>query len=205
MDHAGHSEHVPPRIRVTGGGALVMNIATTASLALAGGLALYSTLAPPAQPTATTLGQSPSALTAYNFNSTEEQFAIGSDCRVYHRWQNQVGGQSSPWVPLGGCASSHQGLAVGVNGDGELMAFLISPDHTVRYSSQSRPGVGPWTGWTPLGGDVSTGLRVMSASSGSSPIQIFASDKSGNLWEDQVTQENWSVWRQVQKPLSDAS
>ena len=48
-------------IRVTGGGALAMNIATTASLALIAGLALYDSLTPPAQPTAISQAQSPSA------------------------------------------------------------------------------------------------------------------------------------------------
>jgi hypothetical protein len=91
-----------------------------------------------------------------------------------------------------------------MNGDGELMAFVIWPDHTVRYKSQSKPGLGPWTGWTRIGADVSTGLRVVSATSGSSPIRIFASDKSGNLWEDNQAQGNccWSGWRKVHKPLS---
>jgi len=147
-------------------------------------------------------------VTTYNFDSREEQFAIGSDCRVYHRWQLQAGGQKfSRWSSLGGCASSHRGLAVGMNGDGELMAFVISPDHTVRYKSQSTPGLGRWVGWTRIGGDVSTGLRVMSASNGSSPIRIFASDKSGNLWEDDQAQANccWSGWRQAQKLLSGAN
>ena len=65
-----------------------------------------------------------------------------------------------------------------------LMAFVISPDHTVRYKIAIHAGLGRWVGWTRIGGDVSTGLRVVSASNGSSPIRIFASDKSGNLWED---------------------
>jgi hypothetical protein len=138
-------------------------------------------------------------VTAYNSNSTEEQFAIGSDCRVYHRWQRQTGGQFSPWSSLGGCASSRQGLAVGMNGDGELMAFVIWPDHTVRYKSQSKPGLGPWTGWTRIGADVTTGLRVVNAAGGSSPIRIFADDKSGNVWEDDQAQANccWSGWRKA--------
>jgi hypothetical protein len=142
-------------------------------------------------------------VTAYNSNSTQEQFAIGSDCRVYHRWQWQAGGRFSPWTNLGGCAS-RQGLAVGMNGDGELMAFVIWPDHTARYKSQSKPGLGPWTGWTRIGADVSTGLSVVSATSGSSPVRIYASDQSGNLWEDTQAQANccWSGWRKVRKPMS---
>jgi hypothetical protein len=68
-------------------------------------------------------------VTAYNSDSAEEQFGIGSNCRVYHRWQVTADGQFSPWSMLGGCASGHQGLAVGMNGDGELVAFVISPDH----------------------------------------------------------------------------
>ena len=119
-------------------------------------------------------------VTKYNSDSAEEQFAVGSDCRVYHRWQKKAGGRFSRWSSMGGCASAHQGLAVGMNGDGELVAFVISPDHAVRYKSQSKPSLGPWTGWTSIGGDLSTGLHVVSAPSGSSPIRVFANDKSGN-------------------------
>lgn len=149
------------------------------------------------------------AVTRYNSDSAEEQFAVGSDCRVYHRWQTAAGGQFSRWSGLGGCASARQGLAVGMNGDGELVAFVISPDHAVRYKSQSRPSLGPWTGWISIGGDVSAGLRVVSAPSGSSPIRVFANDKSGNLWENDQTQGKgnccWSGWRKAQLPLPGAS
>jgi hypothetical protein len=149
------------------------------------------------------------AVTAYNSDSAEEQFAVGSDCRVYHRWQMGADGQFSRWSSLGGCAPGHQGLAVGMNGDGELVAFVISPDHTVRYNSQSKPGLGPWVGWTSIGGNVSTGLRVVSARNGSSPIQVFANDKSGGLWENDQTQGKgdccWSGWRKVQPPFHGAN
>ena len=149
------------------------------------------------------------AVTAYNFNSTGEQFAVGSDCHIYHRWQTEAGRPFSQWSSMGGCASAPQELAVGMNGDGELVAFVISPDRAVWYSSQSRPGVGPWTSWTSIGGDVSTGLRVVSASSGSSPIRVFASDKSGNHWENDQTQGQgnccWSGWRKGQHPLPGAN
>jgi len=142
------------------------------------------------------------AVTKYNSDSAEEQFAVGSDCRVYHRWQKEAGGRFSWWSSMGGCASAHQGLAVGMNGDGELVAFVISPDHAVRYKSQSKPSLGPWTGWTSIGGDLSTGLHVVSAPNGSSPIRVFANDKSGNLWENDQTQGKgnccWSGWRKVQ-------
>jgi hypothetical protein len=146
-------------------------------------------------------------LTRYNYDSILAQFTIGSDCRVYHRWQLHAGGQKfSRWISLGGCASSRQ-LAVGMNGDDELTAFVISPDHTVRYKSQSKPGLGPWTGWTRLGGNVYTGLSVLSAPNGSSPIRILARDKNGNPWEDEQTQGNCfcSGWHKVQKLLSGAN
>ena len=140
--------------------------------------------------------QAVAAVTAYN-SDTEEQFAVGSDCRVYHRWQWKAGGPFDRWAPMGGCASGGHGLAVGKNGDGELVAFVIWPDHTVRYRSQSRPGLGPWTGWASLGGSFSTGLRVVSASSGSSPIQVLARDGSGHLWENEQTQGSWRGWLKV--------
>jgi hypothetical protein len=88
-----------------------------------------------------------------------------------------------------------------MNGDGELIAFVISTVHTVRYKSQSKPSLGPWTGWTSIGGDVSSGLRVVGAPSGSSPIRVFADYKSGNLWENDQTRGKgnccWSGWRKV--------
>jgi len=145
------------------------------------------------------------AVTVTNSDSAEEQFVIGSDCRIYHRWQMTAGGQFSPWSGMGGCASGHHGLAVGMNADGELVAFVISPDHEVRYKSQSRPSLGPWTSWASIRGDVFAGLRVVSAASGSSPIRVFASDKSGGLWEnDQAAAGEgkccWSGWHKIQSP-----
>lgn len=145
------------------------------------------------------------AVTVYNSASVEEQFAVGSDCRVYHRWQSGAGGQFSRWSSMGGCASGHRGLAVGMNGDGELVAFVISPDHTIRYKSQSKPALGPWTGWNSIGGAAYGGLRVVSAPSGSSPVRVFAADKSGAIWENDQTQGTgnccWSGWRKAQLPL----
>ena len=142
------------------------------------------------------------AVTTFNSDSAEEQFAVGSDCRIYHRWQMGAGGPFSRWSSMRGCASTPHYLAVGMNGDGELVAFVISPDHAVRYKSQTRPALGQWTSWTSLGGDVFAGLRVVSAPDGSSPIRVFASDKSGNAWEDDQTQGNccWSGWRKIQHP-----
>lgn len=138
-------------------------------------------------------------VTAYNSDSAEEQFAVGSDCRIYHRWQTQAGGPFSRWSPMGGCASAPQELAVAMNADGELVAFLISPDHDVRYKSQTRPALGPWTSWISMGGDAYSGLRVVSAPSGSSPIRVYASDKSGSPWENDQTQVTccWSGWRKI--------
>lgn len=142
-------------------------------------------------------------VTSYNSNSTEEQFVVGSDCRIYHRWQTEADGKFSQWSSMGGCASAPQDLAVAMNADGELVAFVISPDHAVRYKAQTRPGLGPWTSWTSIGGDVSTGLRVVSSPNGSSPIRVYATDKSGDPWENDQTQVNccWSGWRTI-KPAS---
>jgi hypothetical protein len=142
------------------------------------------------------------AVTTFNSDSAEEQFAVGSDCRIYHRWQLEVGGPFSRWSSMGGCASAPRDLAVGMNGDGELVAFVISADHAVRYKSQTRPALGPWTGWISLGGDAFTGLRVVSAPDGSSPIRVFASDKNGNPWEDEQAHGNccWTGWRETQPP-----
>jgi transcriptional regulator with XRE-family HTH domain len=138
-----------------------------------------------------------------NFNSAEEQFYIGSDCRIYHSWQSTVGGPFSGWVSLGGCALARQELAVVMNSDSELVAFVIYSDHTVRYKSQPGPGRGPWPpDWTSLGGgNFYTGLHVVTGANGSSPIQVFADDKAGNVWENDQTQGNhWSGWHKSRRP-----
>jgi hypothetical protein len=179
-----------------------------AALALA--LLCLIVLAWPASSTSRPGTSAPAAVaevTAYNSDFAEEQFAVGRDCRIYHRWQTKAGGPFGQWSSMGGCAAAPQELAVGMNDDGELVAFVISPDHAVRYKSQTRPALGPWTSWTSIGGDVSTGLRVVSAPSGSSPIRVYASDKSGNLWENDQPQRNrgWTGWRKIQPPSPGAS
>jgi|HubBroStandDraft_2_1064218.scaffolds.fasta_scaffold185191_1 hypothetical protein len=179
-----------------------------AALALA--LLCLIVLAWPASPTSRPGTSAPTTVaevTAYNFDSAEEQFAVGSDCRIYHRWQKKAGGPFGQWTSMGGCASAPQELAVAMNGDGELVAFAISPDHAVMYKSQTRPALGPWTSWTSMGGDVSTGLRAVSAPSGSFPIRVYARDKSGNLWENNQPQGNccWTGWRKIQPPSPSAS
>ena len=87
-----------------------------------------------------------------NFNSAEEQFYVGSDCQIYHRWQSEFGGQFSGWATLAGCALARRELKVIRNSDNELVAFVIYSDHTVRYQSQPGPARGPWPRvWTSLG------------------------------------------------------
>jgi hypothetical protein len=137
-----------------------------------------------------------------NLNSAEEQFYIGSDCQVYHRWQSKVGRQFGGWVPLKGCALGRHELAVVMNSESELVAFVIYSDHTVRYKSQPGPGRGPWPpDWTSLGGgNFYTGLNVVKGADRSSPIQVFAIDKAGNVWENDQTQGHWSGWHKSQHP-----
>ena len=138
-----------------------------------------------------------------NFNSAEEQFYVGSDCQIYHRWQSEFGGQFSGWATLAGCALARRELKVIRNSDNELVAFVIYSDHTVRYQSQPGPARGPWPRvWTSLGrGNFYTGLHVVKGAEGSSPIQVFASDKVGNVWENDQTQgSHWSGWHKPQHP-----
>lgn len=137
-----------------------------------------------------------------NFNFTEEEFFIGSDCQVYHRWQSQVGRQFGGWKRLKGCALARDELAVVMNGESELVAFVIYSDHTVRYKSQPGPGRGPWPAdWTSLGGgNFYTRLNVVKGANRSSPIQVFAKDKVGNVWENDQTQGHWSGWHKSQHP-----
>ena len=72
------------------------------------------------------------AVTTFNSDSAEEQFAVGSDCRIYHRWQMGVGAPFSRWSSMGGCASTPHDLAVW---DGVLLAVFQSPYWLARVAS----------------------------------------------------------------------
>jgi hypothetical protein len=160
-------------------------------------------LSAPVQGTRPCQDHNVATLEVENYNSAEEQFYVGSDCRIYHRWQHKFGGPFSGWGSLGGCALNPPELAVVMNGDSELVAFVIYSDHTVRYKSQPGPALGPWPSvWTSLGrGDFYGGLDVVTGASGSSLIKVFADDKAGHVWEnDQVQGNQWSGWRRVQRP-----
>jgi hypothetical protein len=168
-----------------------------------------SVLSPPGARTRSCLaGENVPAVTETNSNLAEEQFAASTDCHLYHRWQPPGGGSyglwsllgDGGWSPLGGCAAAGREFAVGMNGDGELAVFVIWSDHSVWYTSQSQPGRGPWHHWTSLGGDVSTGLRFVSARTGSWPIRVCAADKGGHLWQDEAPADGaWSGWHEVRR------
>lgn len=136
-------------------------------------------------------------VTAQNANGLFEQFEIGSNCQMYHRYQTSSGGGYSAWYSLGGCLKSGYGLDVGLNYGGRLEVFAIGTNNAVWHDWQTKPSAGPWSGWYSLGGSVISGPTVYSEYSGYDYEEVWV--VGTNCYWYYNVQENagggpWSGW-----------
>lgn len=77
-------------------------------------------------------------VTIVNCENRLEDFVIGTDDTVGHRWQNSPGGPWTNWVSMGGTVLPN-GIDVGRNGDCKLELFAIGTNHAIYTRWQTKP------------------------------------------------------------------
>jgi hypothetical protein len=82
-------------------------------------------------------------------NGPLEVFVLGTDHKVYHRWQSSTGpGGWAPWANIGGSLKTLLGAQ---NSDGHLEVFGTGTDNALWHSWQDPQGPGGWHAWQSLG------------------------------------------------------
>jgi hypothetical protein len=117
---------------------------------------------------------------AVNSDGRLEVFVIGSDNKLYHKWQNSPGSSSSWTVhqSLEGNVRADSNPAVAVNSDGRLEVFVIGPQNALYHKWQTSPGSSTWTAWTSLGGSISGSPAVIQNQDGR--LEAFVVGESNN-------------------------
>ena len=78
-----------------------------------------------------------------------EVFVLGTDHKVYHRWQSPSGpGGWAPWASIGGSLKTLLGAQ---NTNGRLEVFGRGTNDQLWHSWQDPTGSGGWHAWESLG------------------------------------------------------
>lgn len=149
------------------GGALLAAALTVVALAVA--------------PSTAIAGAWGATVTGTNLDGRDEQFWVGSDGQVYHRWATTPNGPINSAVhSLGGHVTS--GIGVGHNQDGRLEIFGRADGGDINHMWQLSGG--GWSGWASLGGQVRAYTGVYGTHH-NGRIQVRMTDTSG------VTRYKW--------------
>jgi hypothetical protein len=129
-------------------------------------------------------------VSAQNADGRLEEFGIGNDTALWHRWQTTPNGSWSNWVSLGGGITF---IDVGRNANGRLQVFAIGTDGAENYMEQAAANSTSWGNWVRYGGWFSQ-LRVAQDADGRLEEFAIGSDKA--LWHRwQTTPDgSWSSW-----------
>lgn len=91
--------------------------------------------------------------------------------------------------------------AVADNRDGRLEVFARGTDGAVWHDYQTAPGSGPWSGWSSLGGVVTSDPAVALNHDGR--LEVFAVGTDSAVWHDYQTipaSGPWSGWSSLGQP-----
>jgi hypothetical protein len=134
---------------------------------------------------------------ASNANDDLDLFAIGSDSGVWHQEQTASsfgsGGLWSGWSSLGGVVKS---IAVTRNADGRLEVFAVGGDSSVWHQAQTSAGSSlgsgsSWSGWSDLGGVVSS---ISVAANADGRLEVFAIGSDRAVWHQVQTFAGSGLW-----------
>lgn len=135
-----------------------------------------------------------SVAAARNADGRLEIFTVGTDAKVYSKWQTRPG--SGPWSGwLGTQAHVSPFIAAETNADGRVEMFSVGTDGKVYNRWQWRRG-GNWSDWGSLGGDVRS---VAAARNADGRLEIFAVGTDNavyNKWQRRPGGD-WSGWARI--------
>lgn len=117
-----------------------------------------------------------------------EVFVVGSDGKLYHKWQVAPNSYwSSSWTGLGmpSTASLVGRARISRTSDGRLVAFAVANDGALWSLAQTQAN-GTWGSWTSLGKPSGSSLDSIPdlavAQNKNGTLVIAAVDTNGNLW-----------------------
>ena len=138
---------------------------------------------------------------AQNADGRLEVFIVGSDRRLYHKWQTAANSStwSDGWASLGGQWSHRRRPAVAQNADGRLEVFLVGLDKQLHHRSQTAANSSQWSEiWTVLGGQEwppSSDPSIGRNADGRLEVFLVGSDKQ--LYHRRQTAANSSTWSET--------
>jgi acylphosphatase len=138
---------------------------------------------------------------AQNADGRLEVFLVGSDRRLYHKWQTAANSStwSDGWASLGGQWSHRRRPAVAQNADGRLEVFLVGLDKQLHHRSQTAANSSQWSEiWTVLGGQEwppSSDPSIGRNADGRLEVFLVGSDKQ--LYHRRQTAANSSTWSET--------
>ena len=125
---------------------------------------------------------------------------IGTDLRIWHKWQISVNGSWSSWqqfpgqIPTSGFASMTTALDAG----GHLNLFAEEREVGGIWHSQQQSN-GAWTNWTGLGGGFKEPVAV---SANNAVLHLLATSRSdGTLYHSYAIGGGWSAWSSLGRPI----
>lgn len=123
-----------------------------------------------------------------NLDGRWEEFRIGDDHDLKHRWQNEYGWYSA-WYSLHGWVSD---IAGSRNRDGRLEIFGVGSDHAMWHIWQLTPG-GSWSSWQSQEGWV---RLVAAAPNADGRLEVFAAGSDNRVHHKwQVSPGgSWTRW-----------
>jgi len=134
---------------------------------------------------------------ALNKDGSAQIFIIGSDNRIYSKWQTSPNSQnwSSDYLGIG---DDHwvRDIAVAKNKDGRLEVFGIQEKHNyIVHKAQKTPDKnGGWGDWKRLGNNV---IEIEAITDSRGIIHLFAVTKDNILhhnWQKQPNCDCWNGW-----------
>ena len=122
----------------------------------------------------------------------------GSDVvgSLVHKRQISPGsGTWSSYESLGSGIRPNSDLALAMNSDGRLQAFVIGTNNQLYYKSQTAAGSSTWSsGWTSLGGGIKADTSPAVARNSDGRLQVFVVGTNNQLYYKTQSSPNSNTW-----------
>ena len=122
----------------------------------------------------------------------------GSDVvgSLVHKRQISPGsGTWSSYESLGSGIRPNSDLALAMNSDGRLQAFVIGTNNQLYYKSQTGAGSSTWSsGWTSLGGGIKADTSPAVARNSDGRLQVFVVGTNNQLYYKTQSSPNSNTW-----------
>jgi hypothetical protein len=115
---------------------------------------------------------------------------------LFHKSQTSAGsGTWSLYSSLGGNLSPNTNLAIVMNSDGRLQAFVVGTNNALYHKTQTTAGGSTWTtAWTSLGGGIKADTSPAVARNNDGRLQVFVVGTNNQLYYKTQSAPNSDTW-----------